>query len=115
MIELYGLRNCDSCRAALKWLAENGETAVFHDLKTVSLDERVVRGWIDALGWETVINKRGTTWRKLPEQAKTDIDPDKAVALILENLSLIKRPLVEAGGVVSVGFTDELRDRIAAL
>lgn len=115
MIELYGLRNCDTCKAALKWLAENGATVSFHDFKTVDLNENTVRSWIDALGWETVINKRGTTWRKLPEQAKADIDADKAVSLVLENPSLIKRPLVEAAGVVSVGFTDDLRKRLADL
>lgn len=94
-ITIYGIRNCDTMKKARAWLAENGIDAAFHDYKASGIDSARLTRWIEAAGWETILNRAGTTFRKLPDDAKADLDAGKAVALMLEQPSMIKRPVIE--------------------
>ena len=106
-IQLYGIPNCDTVRKARKWLDAQGVEYVFHDFKKESADGARLAGWCDAAGWEVLLNKRGTTFRRLDDAEKVDIDREKAIALMLQHPSMIKRPVVEFGGGVLVGFDEE--------
>lgn len=107
MIILYGIPNCDTVRKARKWLTENQIDYEFHDFKKDGLEQQLLEQWIDALGWEILLNKRSTTWRKLSDEVKADIDQDKAIQIMLDNTSIIKRPVLNNNGIFSVGFKDE--------
>ena len=106
MIHVYGIPNCDTVKKARKWLDAAGIDYTFHDYKKEGADPAKLEKWIDAAGVDTVLNRRGTTFRKLSEAEKADIDAAKAVRLLEENPSMIKRPIVEHGGAVLVGFKD---------
>lgn len=101
---LYGIRNCDTVKKARAWLEARGVPYEFHDYKTAGIDAARLRGWARELGWERLLNRAGTTFRKLPEADKTDLDEDKAVALMLAQPSLIKRPVFDLGTRRLVGF-----------
>ncbi len=103
-MKLYGIKNCDTVKKARKWLDENGVDYQFHDFKKDGLDDPLLSSWEKALGWEALINRRGTTWRKLPEEVRDTISAQTAHAIMLENPSIIKRPVVESGNEVRVGF-----------
>ena len=105
MITVYGIKNCDTCRKALKWLSSENIEHKFHDFRADGLDENSLAAWVDAVGWETLLNRRGTTWRKLPEADREGITPDSAAALMLENPTLIKRPVFDTEGSYLVGFS----------
>ncbi len=107
-VTLYGLAACDTTRAARKWLEANGVACSFHDVRADGLSKRLVEGWVKALGWERVLNKASTTWRDLPEKEKAGIDEKKAVALLLAHPTLVKRPVLDRGGVLSLGFKPEI-------
>ncbi len=107
-ITLYGIPNCDTVKKARNWLAEAGVDYMFHDYKKAGIDEASLRRWIAEAGWEKLLNKAGTTFRKLPDADKADIDEDKAVALMLAHPSMIKRPVVEGAGGLLVGFKPDL-------
>ena len=109
MIRVYGLKNCDSCRQALKWLAEKGLRHTFDDFRKDGLKAADLQRWIKAAGWETLLNKRGTTWRRLADGDKEGVDENRAAALMLAHPALIKRPVFECTGKVVVGFRDEQR------
>ncbi|MFB0612231.1 ArsC family reductase [Aurantiacibacter poecillastricola] len=106
-IHLYGLSNCDTVRKARKWLDEQGHEYAFHDYKKEGVEGDSLSRWADRCGWEVLLNRRGTTFRKLDESDKADIDRDKALALMEVHPSMIKRPVVETddGERVLVGFT----------
>nr|WP_137677361.1 arsenate reductase [Parerythrobacter lutipelagi] len=110
-IHLYGIPNCDTVKKARNWLEAKGRDYTFHDYKKEGADAGKVAGWIDAAGVDTVLNRRGTTFRKLPDEDKADIDPAKAVSLLVQHPSMIKRPIVEhdgdTGGGLLVGFKPE--------
>ncbi|MCU7937708.1 MAG: ArsC family reductase [gamma proteobacterium symbiont of Bathyaustriella thionipta] len=108
MITLYGIPNCDTVRKARKWLTENEIDYQFHNFKKEGLEQRLLEKWVDILGWEVLLNKRGTTWRKLPDEIKADINQDKAIQIMLEATSIIKRPILDNNGALSVGFKDAL-------
>ena len=101
---LYGIRNCDTVKKARAWLDGHGVPYDFHDYKTVGIDEARLRGWITQVGWERLLNRSGTTFRKLPDGEKARIDEDKAVALMRAQPSMIRRPVIETGGDLLVGF-----------
>ena len=101
---LYGIKNCDTMKKAFAWLDERGVVYDFHDYKKQGADETILRAAIDAHGWENVINRRGTSWRKLPDDVKNAMDEEKAINAALENPSLIKRPLLVAHNAVTLGF-----------
>ncbi|MBW3228258.1 ArsC family reductase [Marinobacter adhaerens] len=104
-MKLYGIKNCDTVKKARKWLDEQGIDYEFHDFKKDGLQSDLLFSWEHAVGWETLLNRRGTTWRKLPEDVRDTIDAQSAHEIMLENPSIIKRPVVENGGDVRVGFS----------
>lgn len=110
MIVVYGLKTCDTCRKALKWLMEEGIPHRFHDFRTDGVPADAVRGWVDRLGWQAVINRRSTTWRALgPDAAEGLDDPAAVVALVEQHPALVKRPLFDLSDTVLLGFTDATR------
>ncbi len=112
MIVVHGIRNCDSCRKALSWLGSEGIAHRFHDFRRDGLRETDLAHWIEQAGWESLLNRRGTTWRKLDESDRNDVDEDKAKALMTENPTLIKRPVIVKDETVLVGFNDRVRDAL---
>ena len=113
MPTLYGIANCDTVKKARAWLDGRGVVWRFHDFRRDGVPEAELRRWIAALGWEALVNRRGTTWRKV-DQAMRDsvVDADSAVTLLLAQPSAIRRPVLAAGHVLVVGFDAE---RYAAL
>ena len=103
-IHLYGIPNCDTVKKARKWLEAERRDYVFHDYKKEGADPARLAAWADAVGWEVLLNTRGTTFRKLDEADKADIDRAKALHLLEQHPSMIKRPVVEHEGGVLVGF-----------
>lgn len=105
-IALYGIANCDTVKRARAWLAERGATVAFHDFKKAGLAPELLDAWIGQLGWEPLLNRRGTTWRGLPEAERTALlDAARARTLLLAHTSLINRPVVAwPDGGVTVGF-----------
>jgi arsenate reductase len=102
---LYGIKNCDTVKKARVWLESNGVAYNFHDFKKDGVDKAQLAAWVDELGWEVLVNKRGTTWRQLPDSAKASVvDKNSAIKIMLENPSVIKRPVVDFGGKRVVGF-----------
>ena len=103
-VQIYGIKACDTMKKAFTWLDDHGIDYQFHDYKKEGASAAALRRWIDALGWETVINRRGTTWRKLPESLRQSMDAEQAVQAALDNPSLIKRPMLETGKLLEPGF-----------
>ncbi len=114
MIVVYGLKTCGACRKALAWLRAEGLAHRFHDLRADGLDRGTVAAWLEELGHEALVNRRGTTWRGLPDDAKADLDDARAAALILEHPALAKRPVFDTGGRRLVGFGDARKRQLAA-
>lgn len=104
MIQLYGIPNCDTVRKARAWLSQQGLACTFHDYKKEGADPARLSQWADTVGWEALLNRRGTTFRALPEADRVEIDRAKALQLMQAHPSLIKRPVVEHGQGVLVGF-----------
>lgn len=102
---LYGITNCDTVKKARRWLDEQGLAYRFHDVRKDGLDAERLQGWIDALGWERLLNKGGTTFRQLPDAQKASLDATSAKALMLDQPAMIRRPVVEAPQGISVGFS----------
>ncbi|MFP5383809.1 MAG: ArsC family reductase [Gammaproteobacteria bacterium] len=107
MLHLYGIKNCGTVKKALDWLDGHGVAYTFHDFKKETLSAAMLDGWLKAVGWEVLLNRKGTTWRGLPDKVKEAIDAKSARALMLENPSIIKRPVTVSGGTVIVGFDEE--------
>ena len=106
MITLYGIKNCDTVKKARTWLEHNNVDYHFHDFRADGLDEPQVKKWIAEIGLETLVNKRSTTWKELNDSIKDNFNADTAVAVIVENPTLIKRPLLDTGTQGYVGFKD---------
>lgn len=104
MIDLYGIPNCDTVKKARVWLDANGIAHSFHDYKKEGADPARLAKWADAVGWEVLLNRAGTTFRKLDEADRADIDREKALALMAAHPSLIKRPVADYRGGILVGF-----------
>jgi arsenate reductase (glutaredoxin) len=107
MITLYGIPNCDTMKKAREWLADNEIDYLFHDYKKLGIERDKLGEWIEAVGWEVLLNRRGMMWRKVPDEVKASIDEASAIELMLETPSIIKRPVLEARGKVMVGFKPE--------
>lgn len=105
---MYGIKNCDTVAKARKWLEARGQAYDFHDYKTAGVDRATLEGWVQEHGWETILNRSGTTFRKLAEADRQDLDADKAVALMLAQPSMIKRPILDLGDRRIVGFKPEI-------
>src|ERR1700734_3987579 len=102
-ITIYGIKACDTMKKARTWLDDHGVAYVFHDYKVQGIDRARLERWVAAVGWETLLNRAGTTFRKLPEADRGGLDQAKAIALMLEQPSMIKRPVLEAKGELKVG------------
>ena len=101
---LYSIPNCDTIKKARKWLQEQDIDYQFHDFRKDGLDKKLLSGWVKKVGWETLLNKRGTTWRKLDDATKKNIDEASAIQIMLDNSAIIKRPVLVVGKSVEVGF-----------
>lgn len=107
-ITMYGIRNCDTIKKARTWLDANGIAFVFHDYKASGIDAATVRGWVREHGWEVILNRAGTTFRALPDADKADLDAEKAVALMVAQPSMIKRPVLDLGDRRIIGFKPDI-------
>lgn len=114
MTTIYGIPNCDTMKKARKWLDEQGIEYQFHNYKKDGLDEKLLRGWVEAVGWEVLLNKRGMMWRKLDDRTKANIDAASAIRVMLETPSIIKRPVLDTGKGLHVGFSISRYEEIFA-
>ena len=106
-ITVYGIPNCDTVKKARVWLAEQQQEFVFHDFKKQGLDQATAAAWLKQIPWDVLVNRKGTTWRGLPDERKAAvIDAASALDLVLEFTSVIKRPVLDRDGQFSVGFSD---------
>ncbi|MGE0579504.1 MAG: ArsC family reductase [Reyranella sp.] len=103
-ITIYGIKNCDTMKKARAWLDRKGLDYVFHDYKTAGLTRERLQDWSAKVGWETLLNRSGTTFRKLSDADKQELEERKAITLMLGQPSMIKRPVLEAGATLLVGF-----------
>ena len=106
-ITIYGIKNCDTMKKARAWLDSHRVAYAFHDYKSAGIDKKRLEGWAKDVGWETLLNRAGTTFRKLPDNDKQGLTASKAIALMLEQPSMIKRPVLDLGGKLVVGFSPE--------
>ena len=104
---IYGIRNCDTMKKARSWLEAHDVAFEFHDYKLSGIDRAKLEAWAAVVGWEVLLNRAGTTFRKLPEAAKTGLTEARAIKLMLEQPSMIKRPVLERGRTLLVGFSAE--------
>ncbi|EIM29569.1 ArsC family reductase [Microvirga lotononidis] len=107
-VTIYGIKNCDTMKKARAWLDANGVPYAFHDYKSDGIDRPRLEAWARDVGWETLLNRAGTTFRKLSDADKASLDEPKALALMLEQPSLIKRPVLDLGGRLLIGFKPQL-------
>ncbi len=104
MITIYGIKNCDTMKKALKWLGDAGVAYEFHDFKKAGVNEELLQTWLAQVEWQTLLNRSGTSWRKLPQQIRDQMDKSLAIATALDNPSVIKRPLLDINGKIHIGF-----------
>ncbi len=114
MIKIFGIKNCDTVKKALKWLAVEGVEHRYHDFRKDGLDEATLRAMLDDVGLDLLLNKRGTTWRKLPDDVKDNVTADSAVALMLSEPAMIKRPVWHKNGAYFVGFKAAEQEKLKA-
>lgn len=107
-ITLYGIKACDTMKKARTWLDEHGVAYEFHDYKALGIDRGRLERWVGEAGWETVLNRAGTTFRKLPDADKAGLDAQKAIGLMLAQPSMIKRPVLDLGDRLLVGFKPDV-------
>ena len=107
MVTLYGIRSCDTMKKAWSWLDQHGVDYAFHDYKKAGIDAARLKAWAAEAGWETLLNRAGTTFKKLPDAQKAGLDEAKAIALMTAQPSMIKRPVLEGAGQILVGFKPE--------
>lgn len=107
MLTLYGIPNCDTMKKARQWLDAHSVEYVFHDFKKLGIDEAILREWVGKVGWETLLNRRGMMWRKVPEEVRGAINESSAIRLMLDTPSIIKRPVLVRNDDVVVGFSEE--------
>ncbi len=106
MTTLVGIKNCDSVKKARKWLDSHGVAYTFHDLREQGVEKTELAQWLDAVGWETLLNRRSTSWKQLSDSDRSDVDRGKALVLMLTNPTLIKRPVLIAGKAIRAGFSE---------
>jgi Spx/MgsR family transcriptional regulator len=107
-ITIYGIKNCDTMKKARAWLDKHKIAYEFHDYKTSGIDRKRLEAWSKEVGWETLLNRAGTTFRKLPDSERENITARKAIALMLEQPSMIKRPVLDRDGRLIIGFKPEI-------
>lgn len=106
MTTLYGISNCDTIKKAKRWLDDNNIAYDFHDYKKSGIDKKLLQTWCSEFGFESLLNKRGTTWRKLDDSLKDNVDENAAIEIMLENHSIIKRPVLISGKTRILGFDE---------
>lgn len=111
-VTLHGIKACDTMKKARDWLDGRGVTYAFHDYKAVGVDAATLERWAGQVGWETLLNRAGTTFRKLPDSDKAGIDQARAIALMVAQPSMIKRPVLDVDGKLTVGFNPETYARV---
>ena len=111
-MKLYGLKNCDTCRKALKALENFGHQPDFHDVRVDGVTKAYLTKWARAAGWEKLLNTRSTTWRGLSDKDKANVDEKKAIALMAAHPTLIKRPVIEADDAITVGWTKDVQSKL---
>jgi len=104
MINIFGIKNCDTMKKAIKWLEASDLAFTFHDYRKDGITEDMVRGWVSEFSLEVILNKRGTTWRKLPDDVKDSLNEASAITLLVQNEAMIKRPIFDLGGNTSSVF-----------
>jgi arsenate reductase len=107
-VTLYGIKNCDTMKKARSWLDDHGFAFTFHDYKVDGVEKSDLEKWAKAVGWEILLNRAGTTFRNLSEKGKEGLSEKRAIALMLEQPSMIKRPVLDVGGKLAVGFKPEI-------
>lgn len=107
MLRMYGIANCDTCRKARKWFERQSAAVEFHDLRSDGLTRTMLGRWAGKVDWNALLNKRSTTWRRLPATDREGLDRERALALMLEHPTLVKRPVLEFDGGVEIGFSAE--------
>jgi arsenate reductase (glutaredoxin) len=107
-VTIYGIKACDTMRRARTWLDAHGVGYAFHDYKTQGIERGLLHAWVRAVGWETLLNRSGTTFRKLPDGDRQGLTEEKAIGLMLAQPSMIKRPVLDVGGTFIVGFKPEV-------
>jgi arsenate reductase len=107
MLTVYGIKSCDTCRRAGKFLSEHNIEFQFHDLREDGLDIQMLERWTQRIGWARLLNKQSLTWRKIPEVDRNDMTHDKALAAMIDNPTLVKRPVIESSKFISVGFSEK--------
>ncbi len=105
MVTVFGIKSCDTCRKARKYFAENDIEFTFHDVRDDGLDIQMLERWAARIDWNKLLNKQSLTWRKIPEVDRSDMSQDKAFALMIENPTLVKRPVLESETFIAVGFS----------
>lgn len=114
MLKVYGLRNCDTCKKARKWMEANGISHTFLDVRSDGITESDLKRWADTAGIDKLLNRRGTTWRELPDAQKAAVDDDSAIPLMMALPALIKRPVFDDGKSVHVGFDKSVQRTLSA-
>lgn len=112
MLTLYGIKSCDSCRKARKFLTEKGVEFRFHDLRDEGLDAAMLQRWAHSVDWETLLNRKSLSWRKIPEVDRSGLNQQRAFSLIIDRPTLLKRPILESEDFLTVGYSE---DRFAEL
>ena len=112
MTTLYGIKNCDTVKKARQWLVERNIDFKFHDVRTNGLELSQINRWIEKSDWETVLNRRGTTWRKLDQCIQEDTTKDNVAVLLLANPTMIKRPILDHDGRINIGFKPDFYESI---
>ena len=110
-VTIFGIKACDTMKKARAWLDGHGIAHAFHDYKAAGVGRAVLEGWARQVGWETLLNRGGTTFRKLPEADKQELTEARAIALMLAQPSMIKRPVLDVGGRLIVGFKPEIYEK----
>lgn len=113
-VTLYGIKNCDTMKKARTWLDEHSVAHVFHDYKAEGIDRATLERWAKDVSWEVLLNRAGTTFKKLPDEDRENITEKKAIALMLAQPSMIKRPVLEMGGKLTVGFKPDIYAKLFA-
>jgi arsenate reductase len=109
---IYGIKNCTTVKKARAWLDARGVDYAFHDFKAAGIDRRTLEAWCKQLGWQVLLNRAGTTFRKLPDKDKQVADESVAIALMLQQPSIIKRPVLDRNGRLTVGFKPEIYETV---
>jgi arsenate reductase len=107
MLTVFGIKSCDTCRRAKKYLDEHNIEYQFHDLREDGLDIQMLERWTQRIGWARLLNKQSLTWRKIPEVDRNDMTHDKALAAMIDNPTLVKRPVIESDKFIAVGFSEK--------